>query len=591
MCDYTATYSPDDNKLRLYATARLDEATYNRVKAAGFKWAPHQGLFVAPMWTPWREDLLRELAGDIDDEDTSLMERAEDRAERFDDYQDSRRHEAERAREAVDEISQAFANGQPILVGHHSEKRARRDQERMHNGMRKALRLWDTADYWQRRATNALAHAEYKERADVRARRIRRIEADQRKQARSKAEAEKFIRAWSIEGITRAQALMVANLGYLSASFPVAKYPRKEGASTYEGPMSVWSALNDEIITAEQAQGLALPAFRRQLANAERWLTHYANRLTYERAMLGEQGGTVADRTEPEKGGAVRCWASPGHGQGWAYIVRVNKITVTILDNWGNGGRNFRRTIKLDDLKGVMTAAGVAEARTAGRLVEAEDGTGFYLAEPTPDTTDTAEQATAQAQPEAASDTADSKAAMEAMRAQLRAGVQVIVAPQLFPTPPDVAEHMAELAEIEDGMTVLEPNAGTGVLLDAVRQAAPNASVKAVEVNARLVEHLRERGADVQAADFLACGDELGRFDRIVMNPPFANAADIAHILHARSMLKPGGRLVALCANGPRQADRLRPLATSWEDLPQGTFKHAGTNVNTALLVIEHTGE
>jgi hypothetical protein len=59
------------------------------VKAAGFKWAPKQELFVAPMWTPQREDLLLELCGEIDDEDTSL-ERAEQRAERSEEYSDKR---------------------------------------------------------------------------------------------------------------------------------------------------------------------------------------------------------------------------------------------------------------------------------------------------------------------------------------------------------------------------------------------------------------------------------------------------------------------------------------------------------------------
>jgi hypothetical protein len=50
-------------------------------------------------------------------------------------------------------------------------------------------------------------------------------------------------------------------------------------------------------------------------------------------------------------------------------------------------------------------------------------------------------------------------------------------------------------------------------------------------------------------------------------------------------MLKPGGRLVAICANGPRQREKLQPIASSWEDLPSGTFK--GTGVNAALLVID----
>jgi hypothetical protein len=58
-----ATYSAEDNKLRLYASERLDQELFERVKVAGFKWAPKQELFVAPKWTPSREDLCIELAG------------------------------------------------------------------------------------------------------------------------------------------------------------------------------------------------------------------------------------------------------------------------------------------------------------------------------------------------------------------------------------------------------------------------------------------------------------------------------------------------------------------------------------------------
>lgn len=42
----SATYSPEDNKLRLYPAGCLDSETYARVKAAGFIHAPKQGLFV-----------------------------------------------------------------------------------------------------------------------------------------------------------------------------------------------------------------------------------------------------------------------------------------------------------------------------------------------------------------------------------------------------------------------------------------------------------------------------------------------------------------------------------------------------------------
>lgn len=92
----------------------------------------------------------------------------------------------------------------------------------------------------------------------------------------------------------------------------------------------------------------------------------------------------------------------------------------------------------------------------------------------------------------------------------------------------------------------------------------------------------------VQQRDFLQCNDDLGHFDRVLMNPPFANGQDIAHIRHALQMLKPGGRLVAICANGPRQNEQLRPLVEqyggTWEVLPAGTFKESGTGVNAAML-------
>lgn len=57
-----------------------------------------------------------------------------------------------------------------------SERRARKDAERIENGMRKAVRMWETADYWKSRAAGAIRHAKYKERPDVRARRIKTIE-------------------------------------------------------------------------------------------------------------------------------------------------------------------------------------------------------------------------------------------------------------------------------------------------------------------------------------------------------------------------------------------------------------------------------
>jgi type I restriction-modification system DNA methylase subunit len=107
-----------------------------------------------------------------------------------------------------------------------------------------------------------------------------------------------------------------------------------------------------------------------------------------------------------------------------------------------------------------------------------------------------------------------------------------------------------------------------------------------VEINAGLAARLDATGRAVVCGDFLSWdGRDFGAFDRVVMNPPFDNGADIRHVQHAFTMLAPGGRLVAIVANGPRENAQLRPRAVTWEELPPGTF--AGTNVRAAIMVWE----
>ncbi len=109
---YRATYSPDDNKLRLYAASRLDPETYKKVHDAGFRWAPKQALFVAPAWTPGREDVLLSLAGEIVDEDSTLAERQEVRAERFTGYSGKRASESAQALDEVERLAAMIPPGQ-----------------------------------------------------------------------------------------------------------------------------------------------------------------------------------------------------------------------------------------------------------------------------------------------------------------------------------------------------------------------------------------------------------------------------------------------------------------------------------------------
>jgi protein-L-isoaspartate O-methyltransferase len=550
---HSATYSPEDNKLRLYPAYRLDKHEYDRVKEAGFRWAPRQELFVAPMWTPDREDLLFELCGEIGDEDTGLVERAEERADRFGDYSHKRAADADAAKRAVSSIADGIPLGQPILVGHHSERRARKDAERIENGMRKAVKMWQTSEYWKDRAAGAIRHARYKERPDVRARRIKKIEAEIRK--------------------CKARFTPADNSRIMQTPWncPVChKYACDEHPEAKEKVLHAWCAPRGGR-GGSWVPVADLPALEKYYS---RWIAHHENRLVYERAMLGEQGGTIADKVGLEKGGACRCWASPRGG--WSKIVRVNKVTVSVLDNWGNDGPDFKRNIDKTKLGAVMTKAEVDAAREAGR-VQGETERGFFLAEPTAD------------QPPKPKPTQEPND-FQKMQDSLRQGVKTVSAPQLFATPPEIAARMVELAEIDTGDRVLEPSAGTGRLIEAIRTAAPAAQIVPVEINRTLVDGLARKFSDQPVytccGDFLEYNGELGTFDRVVMNPPFANGVDIKHIEKALDMLKPGGRLVALCANGPRQQAAFKERAEHWEALPAGSFKDAGTNVNVALLVL-----
>jgi protein-L-isoaspartate O-methyltransferase len=195
--------------------------------------------------------------------------------------------------------------------------------------------------------------------------------------------------------------------------------------------------------------------------------------------------------------------------------------------------------------------------------------------------------------------TEDKDARFHAMKETLKEGIKTAVAPQLFPTPAPIAEKMVELADLKAGQSILEPSAGTGNIIMAIRQSMANGKsgrcvITAVEINRHMCDRLIN--VDALGEDFVHCGDflehngALGPFDRIIMNPPFENAVDIKHINHALTMLNRRGRLVALCANGPRQREAFMDMAEYWEDLPAGSFKEQGTGVSVALMAITKEG-
>ncbi|MEU7911396.1 DUF3560 domain-containing protein [Microbispora bryophytorum] len=89
------------------------------------------------------------------------------------------------AADRANQLSERFAGGQPILVGHHSERGARRDQKSMDAAMRTSVSEDRTAQETARRANAVGKQAAYSARPRVTARRIKRLEADLRRVQRN----------------------------------------------------------------------------------------------------------------------------------------------------------------------------------------------------------------------------------------------------------------------------------------------------------------------------------------------------------------------------------------------------------------------
>jgi predicted RNA methylase len=168
---------------------------------------------------------------------------------------------------------------------------------------------------------------------------------------------------------------------------------------------------------------------------------------------------------------------------------------------------------------------------------------------------------------------------------------------QFFETPTALAQRMVELADIQAGDLVLEPSAGHGRI---VREIRADALVLAVEIDGVNIDTLRSRATanvTVIQADFLEWAKPVGDcFDVVLMNPPFTNGQDIAHIRAAHELLVEDGVLVAVCSAGPffRQ-DKKAVAFREWlskvgysEPLPDGAFAESGTGVRAHLVVTRH---
>lgn len=164
---------------------------------------------------------------------------------------------------------------------------------------------------------------------------------------------------------------------------------------------------------------------------------------------------------------------------------------------------------------------------------------------------------------------------------------QAVSAFNLFQTPEPLAARLASLLALNPGARVLEPSAGLGRILRALvpLQARETVAVEIAPDCCRALFAADLPGVTLKQGDFLDMKPEqIGVFDGVAMNPPFHMRADIRHILHAITFLKPSGRLAGICMAGPRREAEIKPLCDTWELLPSDTFRAEGTSTAAVLF-------
>ena len=105
------------------------------------------------------------------------------KAERYKELAEKARDQSESAYQAAKKIGDFIPFGQPILVGHHSEGRHRRDLSKIDNNMRKSIELDEKAEYYENKAKNVensnVISSEDPEAIDKLKNKLKRLQANQ----------------------------------------------------------------------------------------------------------------------------------------------------------------------------------------------------------------------------------------------------------------------------------------------------------------------------------------------------------------------------------------------------------------------------
>lgn len=635
--DY-ATYDIEDNKLRIYS-GKVVEELYAALATVGYQRAYKQGCFYA-VWDTRREDVALALCGQIDDEDSTLEDRAADRADRFAQYSGSARQRANSHRDSADHLVEQFQGGQPILLDHYSAKRALRDQERAHNHMRASIEEHKKSSYWRRRAESAIAHAEYKSRPDVVKRRLKRLKADKRKYERD-------------------MTLKPHEWNWTYHEWYREQYPDREYNDITpfkELPVEMQAAW------AEHKAGI----IERRETYYRRWLTHVNGQIEYWQAIFdANTPPEYKERFEREYERGMWALVRGFRGPVWGKIMRVNKSrsgevnSVSVdRDNLKGDTNHWSRKWKPAEILALSDTEPTEEEVLMSASEFLASRKTYTPPEPDPELEEaqlklkeinqlnqrTITMNTKKIQISEAArtilakatiiqvgnewhldlpqlerkDYLDAKKAIEVLGGQWSRskkthvfindprscifeaqenGYIEIEQFDYFPTPQWLVCRMVSEANPEPTDLCLEPSAGDGRIADEILRHynVPQPRIILGEINDTAAELLKQKGYTVEGRDFMEYESPIP-FDIIIANPPFSKYQDAKHFLHAWDLLADNGRMVFILSEGNFGDTRIKVRQEvqalieehGWsEKLPDDTFKDVGTLVKTRLVVVD----
>ncbi|MGI0646865.1 DUF4942 domain-containing protein [Pseudomonas aeruginosa] len=158
------------------------------------------------------------------------------------------------------------------------------------------------------------------------------------------------------------------------------------------------------------------------------------------------------------------------------------------------------------------------------------------------------------------------------------------VSHQFYPTKEFLARMAVDYAGIQPGDEVCEPEAGLG----GIAQYIPADQLTCIEVSPLHCTVLEAQGFKTINADYLKWAENQPgpQFDRIISNPPFSKGRAVLHMQASATMLRPGGRLVAIL---PASMHGKNLFGEGWSVAWEGPFEDCfdGTGVVVSLMIAD----